>query len=69
MFQNNVHHMKIEAAESIPSAKQIEIHPWHVVTKPLAEYMDKNEILPTLFHIGAIPNWREVHDGMENQKI
>jgi 2,5-diketo-D-gluconate reductase A len=58
----NVHHMKeIEVAGiEMPSANQIEIHPWHVVTKPLAEYMDQNEILPIAYStLAPIPNWRE----------
>ena len=58
----NVHHMKeIEAAGiEMPSANQIEIHPWHVVTKHLAEYMDKNKILPIAYStLAPIPNWRE----------
>ena len=58
----NVHHIKeIEnAGIEMPSANQIEIHPWHVVTKPLAEYMDKNEILPIAYStLAPIPNWRE----------
>ena len=58
----NAHHIQeIETAGlEMPAANQIEIHPWHVVSKPLAEYMDKNEILPIAYStLAPIPNWRE----------
>ena len=37
----------------MPAANQIEIHPWHVIPKPLAEYMDKHEILPIAYYIST----------------
>ena len=58
----NVHHIKeIEKAGiEMPAANQIEIHPWHVIPQPLAEYMDKHEILPIAYStLAPIPNWRE----------
>ena len=49
-----------KAGIEMPDANQIEIHPWHVVSKSLAEYMDKNEILPIAYStLAPIPNWRE----------
>ena len=47
----NVHHIKEikEAGIEMPAANQIEIHPWHVIPQPLAEYMDKHEILPIAY--------------------
>ena len=58
----NINHIQeIEKAGiEMPAANQIEIHPWHVVSKSLAEYMDKNEILPIAYStLAPIPNWRE----------
>jgi 2,5-diketo-D-gluconate reductase A len=58
----NVKHIEeIEAAElEMPSANQIEIHPWHVIKTELAQYMDKHEILPIAYStLAPIPNWRE----------
>ena len=49
-----------EAGIDMPAANQIEIHPWHVIPQPLAEYMDKHEILPIAYStLAPIPNWRE----------
>jgi len=58
----NVHHIKeIEhAGLEMPAANQIEIHPWHVVSQLLADYMDQHEILPIAYStLAPIPNWRE----------
>ncbi len=58
----NVHHIKeIEDAEiEMPTANQIEIHPWHIIPQPLDEYMKNNDILPIAYStLAPIPNWRE----------
>ena len=57
----NVKHIEeIEGANlEMPSANQIEIHPWHVISNELAQYMDKHEILPIAYStLAPIPNWR-----------
>ncbi|RPG99643.1 MAG: aldo/keto reductase [Candidatus Pelagibacter sp. TMED118] len=58
----NVHHIQEieESGIEMPSANQIEIHPWHVIPTELAQYMDKHEILPIAYStLAPIPNWRE----------
>ena len=58
----NVHHIKEieEARIEMPSANQIEIHPWHIVHQSLADYMGEHNILPIAYStLAPIPNWRE----------
>ena len=58
----NVKHIKeIEDANlQMPSANQIEIHPYHIVREDLQKYMDHHTILPIAYSsLAPIPNWRE----------
>lgn len=58
----NVNHIEeIETAGlEMPSANQIEIHPWHLIRPELEGYMKSHSILPIAYSsLAPIPNWRE----------
>ena len=58
----NVKHIQeIETAGlEMPTANQIEIHPWHLIRLELEGYMNSYNILPIAYSsLAPIPNWRE----------
>lgn len=58
----NVNHIQeIETTGlEMPSANQIEIHPWHLIRPELEGYMKSHNILPIAYSsLAPIPNWRE----------
>ena len=58
----NAHHIQeIETAGlEMPTANQIEIHPWHLIRLELEGYMNSYNILPIAYSsLAPIPNWRE----------